>query len=83
MALSKFWKADLLAWARLAGVRAAKTFGQALVGLIPAGACITEVTWPVMLGTAALAAVASLATSLAGLPELDDGASLPQIIKED
>lgn len=60
---------DWKAWAKAAGIRAMKTFFQCIVSLLPAGAMITEVNWYVILGTAALAAVASIATSLAGLPE--------------
>lgn len=37
--------------------------------MLPASAMITEVGWGTVLGTAALAAVASLLTSLAGIPE--------------
>ncbi len=62
---------DWRAWTRAAGVRAVKTAAQTFVALLPAQAMITEVDWKVVLGTAALAAVASLATSLAGLPELE------------
>lgn len=63
---------DWKAWAKAAGIRAMKTFFQSIVSLLPAGAMITEVNWYVILGTAALAAVASLATSLAGLPEVGE-----------
>lgn len=63
---------DWKAWAKAAGIRAVKTFFQSIVSLLPAGAMITEVNWYVILGTAALAAVASLATSLAGLPEVKE-----------
>ena len=56
-------------WLKAAGIRAAKTFAQTTVALLPASAMITEVDWIVVLGTAALAAVASLLTSLAGIPE--------------
>jgi hypothetical protein len=59
------------AWAAAAGVRAAKTAAQTAVAMLPAAACITAVDWAWVLGTAALAAVASLLTSVAGLPELD------------
>lgn len=56
-------------WLAAAGVRAARTVGQTAVALLPASAMISEVDWMVVLGTAALAGVASLLTSLAGLPE--------------
>lgn len=62
---------DWQTWCKAAGIRAVKTFFQCVVSLIPASAMITDVNWQVILGTAALAAVASIATSLAGLPEID------------
>lgn len=63
--MSRNWKT----WAKFALVRAIKTFAQTAVALLPAAAMITEVDWLAVLGTAALSAVASLATSLAGIPE--------------
>lgn len=58
-------------WIKAAGIRAVKTMAQGAVALIPAAATITEVDWPVVIGTAALMGVASILTSLAGLPELE------------
>lgn len=57
-------------WIKAAGVRAAKTFCQSALALIPAAVTITAVDWSVVIGTAALAAVGSLLTSVAGLPEV-------------
>ena len=59
-------------WVKAAGVRAIKTFAQAAIALIPAAAMITAVDWKTVLGTAALAAVASMLTSVAGLPEVEE-----------
>ena len=59
-------------WAKAAGVRAAKTFAQSMLAMLPAAATITEVNWKVTIGTAVLAGVASLLTSIAGLPEIKD-----------
>ena len=59
-------------WMKAAGIRAVKTMAQNAVTLIPAAATITAVDWKVVLGTAALSGVASLLTSLAGLPELKE-----------
>lgn len=56
-------------WFKAAGIRAAKTFCQTAIAMLPATAMITEVDWLTVAGTAALAAVASLLTSLAGIPE--------------
>lgn len=58
-------------WLKAAGIRAVKTFAQSAIALIPAAATITSVDWTVVAGTAALAAVASILTSLAGLPEVN------------
>lgn len=60
-------------WIKAAGIRALKTFCQTAAAMIPAAAMITQVDWGMVAGTAALSAVLSLVTSLAGLPELEDG----------
>jgi hypothetical protein len=60
---------DWKKWFKCAAVRSIKTAAQTVVAMLPASAMISQVDWKVTLGTAALAAVASLATSLAGLPE--------------
>ena len=56
-------------WFKAAGIRALRTFAQTAVALLPAAATIESVDWRVVASTAALAAVASLLTSLAGIPE--------------
>lgn len=60
-------------WIKAAGIRAIKTVAQTAVALIPVAVSITAVDWVAVAGTAALAGVVSLLTSLAGLPELKDG----------
>ena len=64
----KTWKT----WIKAAGIRAAKTMAQTAVALLPASATISAVDWKVVVGTAALAGVASILTSLAGLPEIEE-----------
>lgn len=64
------FKVDLKKWAIAAGIRAIRTFGQTAASLIPAAITITQVDWKIVLGTAVCAAVLSLATSLAGIPEV-------------
>lgn len=59
-------------WMKRAGIRAVKTMAQTAVAMLPAAATITAVDWKTVAGTAALAGVASLLTSLKGLPELED-----------
>lgn len=58
-------------WWKAAGVRAVKTVAQTAVAMLPAGLSVTEVSWGMVIGTAALAGILSLLTSLAGLPEVD------------
>ncbi len=60
-------------WCRAAAVRAVKTMAQTAIAMIPAAAAITEVDWVAVISTAALAGVASVLTSVAGLPELKKG----------
>lgn len=59
-------------WVKAAGIRAIKTMAQTAVAMLPAAATIAEVDWMVVAGTAALAGVASILTSLAGLPEVEE-----------
>ena len=58
-------------WFKAAGIRALKTFCQCCIGMIPAAVTIVDVDWMTVIGTAALAAVISILTSIAGLPEVD------------
>ncbi len=56
-------------WLKCAGIRAVKTAAQTAVALIPAAVSISAVDWTTVIGTAALAGVVSVLTSIAGLPE--------------
>lgn len=64
-------KTNFTNWLKAAGIRALKTLAQTAVATIGTSAVISEVNW-VMVGSASvLAAILSLLTSVAGLPELD------------
>ena len=58
-------------WWKCAGIRAVKTFAQTMIPLIPADIMINAIDWRHVLGISATAAVLSLITSLAGIPELE------------
>ena len=59
-------------WLKEAGVRALKTAAQAAIATIGTSAAfIHEVNWLMILSASAFAAVLSLITSLAGLPEVE------------
>ena len=60
-------------WWKAAGIRAVKTFAQTAIAMIPIAVSIAQVDWINVLGTAALAGVCSIMTSIAGLPEVGDG----------
>lgn len=70
---------DIKTWAEAAGVRALKTAAQAAIASIGAATALGGVDWLLVLSTAALAAVVSILTSIAGLPEVSDGASVRQL----
>ncbi len=65
-------KNNFVKWIKAAGVRAVKTVAQTAIALIPVGVSIEEVGWLAVIGTAALAGIVSLLTSIAGLPEVKE-----------
>lgn len=60
-------------WCKAALIRALKTFAQTMVATIGGGSVgLLEVGWLQALSVAALAAVLSMLTSVAGLPEVKE-----------
>lgn len=60
-------------WMKAALVRSVKTFAQTMVATIGGGSVgLMEVSWLQALSVAALAAVLSILTSVAGLPEVKE-----------
>lgn len=59
-------------WWAAAGVRALKTFAQAAIATIGSSAVISAVDWRMVVSASILAALLSMLTSLAGLPEVDN-----------
>ena len=61
-------------WWKAAGIRAAKTFCQTAVSLIGTGSVgFTDLDWIQIASVAGVAALVSILTSVAGLPEIEDG----------
>ena len=60
-------------WVRAAGIRAIKTVAQSAIGCIGAATALGGVDWPLVVSAAVLAGIVSVLTSIAGLPEVQDG----------
>ena len=59
-----------ISWAKAAGVRALKTMAQVAGSMIVIGA-FNETAWSLLVQTTLVSGLASLFTSLAGLPEVE------------
>lgn len=60
-----------LKWVKAAARRALKTAAQTFVATIGTTATLGAVDWKLVCSTSALAAILSIGTSLAGLPEVE------------
>lgn len=70
-------------WLKAAGVRALKTAAEGALIVIGTDAMfVTQVDWLAVLSGAVMGAVLSLLISIKGIPEVEDGASLPAIVKD-
>ena len=58
-------------WIKAAAVRAVKTVAQTAVATIGVSALMSEVNWIAVSSASMLAGILSIATSLAGLPEVE------------
>ena len=65
-------KENFIKWAKAAGIRAIRTVAQSAIALIPVGVTVSAVGWGEVIGTAVLAGIVSLLTSVAGLPEIKE-----------
>lgn len=60
-------------WIKAATIRATRTFFQAFIAAVGTTAIrLEEVDWLAALSVSAVAAILSIATSLAGLPEVEE-----------
>ena len=57
-------------WIKAAGIRALKTFAQTAASLITVGALLSEINWVTVGSASVVAAIYSLLTSVAGIPEV-------------
>lgn len=61
---------DTVKWLKAAGVRAVKTMAQVASSMLIIGA-FNETAWTILLQTTVTAGVASILTSVAGIPEVE------------
>lgn len=62
-------------WFKAALVRAVKTAAQSAIAFIGTSAAMGDVSWMLCGSAVLLATILSLLTSVAGLPEVEDGTS--------
>ena len=59
-------------WWKAAGIRAVKTVAQTFVATIGTSAVMSEVDWRFVISASILSGILSVATSVAGLPEVKE-----------
>lgn len=59
-------------WIKAAGIRAIRTFAQTFASLMTVGAVLSEIDWLYIASASAVAGIYSIATSVAGLPEVKE-----------
>ena len=63
---------NTLEWFKCAGIRALKTFAQTFISMVVIGQAIADINWTNVLSVSLVAALISVMTSLAGLPEVEE-----------
>ena len=66
MVKKEYW----IKWAKAAGVRAVKTMAQTFIATVSTAAVLGDVNWTMTVSATVLSGILSIATSIAGLPEL-------------
>ena len=62
---------DTKKWMKKAGVRAVKTMAQTFAATVGTATYLGAVDWKLVVSASALAGVLSIATSVAGIPEVE------------
>lgn len=61
---------DTKKWLKKAGIRAVKTMAQTFVATVGTAAVMQDVNWTMVLSATVLSGILSIATSVAGIPEV-------------
>lgn len=62
---------DTVEWIKKAGVRAVKTMAQTFVATVGTATVMGAVDWKMVFSASVLAGILSIATSVAGIPEVE------------
>lgn len=60
-------------WIKAAAIRCVKTMAQAAIAIIGTSAVMADIDWKIVVSASIVAGILSLLTSLAGLPEVEEG----------
>ena len=63
---------DTVKWLKAAGIRAVKTMAQTALAVMGSAAVISAIDWRMVVSSAAAAGIASLLTSVIGIPEVEE-----------
>ena len=59
-------------WIKAAAVRSVKTMAQTFIATVGSAAVLSAVNWKLVVSATVLAGILSVATSVAGLPEVEE-----------
>ncbi len=65
-------KNNTMKWIKAAIIRAVKTFAQTALSMLTIGQAVIDVNWINVVSVSAVAALISVLTSIAGLPEVEE-----------
>lgn len=63
---------DTQKWLKASSVRAVKTMAQTALGMLTVGAAVSEINWGYIASVSVVSGVASILTSIAGIPEVEE-----------